>query len=290
MLLIPTMSKHNFYEITLESNSKQCVLTYRLESHRVAQQWAELVSQCNSSQLRTSLDPWRGILRNWDSKVSELDCLIVEINKWLPKKIEGYWNNTDPAESLNRLHVHFPEQERVETDISRRKQLTAYNDLIHELQFLYNVKKKKKEFMYLLLCPDSPRSSWDEIQIDDYTLFSPNLNFGDLVLHYPHVGRHPLELYISKDTNCPADQILPQHSISPFHTLRFFDIRVLPHEFENFYNSCGLAWPYELQNPRLAVGYINLGKLEYVDQQPWTRSVTNTLVRSCDRVVDWTVY
>jgi hypothetical protein len=284
------MSKHNFYEITIASESKRCILTYRLESHRVAQQWAEQISQCNPSQLRDSLDPWRGIIRNWDSKILELDNLITDLNVWLPEKIEGYWNNLDPEESLNRLHVHFPNQERVETDISKRKQLTVYNDLIHELQFLYNVKKKKKEFMYLLLCPNSHRSSWEEIQIDDYKLFSPNLNFGDLVLHYPHVGRHPLELYISKDTDCPADQILPQHSISPFHTLRFFDIRVSSQEFENFYSSSGLVWPYAPQDPRLAVGYINLGKLEYVDQQPWTRSVTNTLVRSCDHIVDWTVY
>ena len=284
------MSKHSFYEIVISSNSNRHVLTYRLEPHRPAQVWADMVSKFDVSVIRPSLDPWRGIATNWDTKVKDLNNLISELNSWLPNKIDGYWNNENIEESLNRLHVHFPEQEKVETDMSRRRQLTRYNDLIHEMQFLHNVIKNKKEYLYLLVCPDVHQSNWVELEDDDFLLFRPKVNFGDLTLHYPHAGRHPMELFISRDTTCPADQILPQHKISPFHTLRFFDNEVSPENFKKFYFESNLKWPAALEDPRLAVGYINLGKLEYIDHAPWTREDAEYKVKSCNKIENWKVY
>jgi len=280
---------YSFYEIILSTpNVKK--LTYKLYSHGPAQTWAKLINNCNVEQLRKSLNPIRAI-NNIEDKINELIQLIEKMNMWIPTKIITFSNDDTIANNLNRLHIHFPELEKSETDTTRLEQLSAYNDLIHELETLNVAKKFNKNFSYVLICPDIHNELNELISIEDFKYFTPNRNIGDLMLHYCHVGRHPLELYLNNDVNCPIEQIVPQYKISPYHTLRFSKFTLDWKKFINFYYDSKLTWPYEITDPKLAVGYIPIGTLIKInDVEVENNTMYQELLMPDTTIIGWKIY
>lgn len=276
------------YEITIGNDTNQYQLQYQLYSHRPAQVWAEIINNLTVNDLRPTLDPWRGLTRSWDQKFNEFKQLIKDLNQWVPKKINEDWYDGDIGQSLNNLHTSWPEPYEHVTDLIKEQQLVRFNDLIHGLQVINSSKNAGKDRLYLLLCSD--KSDRIPFEQDDYQYFKPNIAFGDLTLHYTEVGRHPLELYINNDTNCPPDQVVPQSVISSYHTLRFFDIPATWEGFAEFYQSSGIAWPYQLEDPKLAVGYISLGKLNSINNNYYTREEAFNTVYSCNQIIGWSVH
>jgi hypothetical protein len=274
------------YTIRLFDGTKATDLTYTLNESPVSQIWAGIMTKVAARDIRPHSTPWRGILKDWDKKVSELNDLIVSLNSWLPEKIDGIWNDSNPNESLNRLHVHFPELEKKEKDFIKVNQLSRYNDLIHEMQSLNNVRKNGKESMQLIICPDSPDINHIDIPDKCFKEFTHSFSFGDLVLNYCHIGRHPFEVFISNDLCVPPDQIIPQRSIYSYHSLRFFDINFDKDYFNEFYSKSKIKWPYALTDPKLAFGYIKMGRLELVNGQPWTKDETYLLVRNSNIIIN----
>lgn len=277
------------YNIKLFDGQTYTDLTYSLNDSLVSQIWASLMTQVSPKNIKPHSNPWRGILKDWDKKVNELNELIASLNTWIPKKIEDVWDDNDPNESLNKLHIHFPELEKSETDIDHIIQLGRYNDLIHEMQSLNDVRNTNKEYMQLIICPDSSKIEHLDIPENCFKEFEHKFYFGDLVLHYCHVGRHPYEVFISNDTTIPGDQIIPQKSIYTYHSLRFFDIVFSKLWFKKFYEHSKLSWPYTYENPRLAFGYIKLGKLKLVNGKNWNAKDTYELVRNSYDIIEWNV-
>ena len=276
-----------FYNITIGNSINSYTLKYQLSDHRPARSWANIMSNCDVSNLRNGFFPWKGILRDWNLKVNELNSLISEINEWIPNTIPGLWNDTDTQESLNRLHIHFPEQEKVETNKQKLAQLTRYNDLIHEMEKMHRAKTQTEDPMHMMVFTDSGNWAKVPLEDDDYRHFQISHSFGDLMLAYPHVGRHPLEIFSSNDIGCPTDQILCQFRIGSLHYLHFHDRFVEQKEFDKFYNNSGIQWPYKLNDPKLAVGFIKLGSLVSVDNKEYPRDTIYTIVRSCDTILNW---
>jgi hypothetical protein len=279
---------YQYYDITLQGTDT-VTLTYKLEQHRPAQVWAGLMLSSTPNQLRANLNPWCDFDKSLlPLKVFKLLELVDLLNQWLPEsnKIKSKWNHKDHQGSANKFHIHFPEQEKNESDTTRLRQLAEYNDLIHEIETL--AKNVKPEFPHLLICPDIPNRV--PLEDNDYSLFKVNRVFGELCLHYCHVGRHPYELFSARDINCPIEQIVPQRDISSFHTLRFYtdnftNDQMKPH-FHKFYESSTLKQVIGFDDPKMAFGYIPLGKLvtskslqEVVDQ-----------VKLCDKIIDWQIY
>tara|TARA_R110000868_G_scaffold366166_1_gene629076 strand:+ start:69 stop:914 length:846 start_codon:yes stop_codon:yes gene_type:complete len=280
---------YSFYEITLCTPDIK-KLTYKVYTHKPAQTWAKLINNCNVNQLRKSLNPIRAI-NNMEEKINELMQLIEKMNLWIPTKIITFSNDDTIANNLNRLHIHFPELEKSETDTSRLEQLSAYNDLIHELETLNVAKKFNKNFSYILICPDIHNELNELISIEDFKYFTPNRNIGDLMLHYCHVGRHPLELYLNNDVNCPVEQIVPQYKISPYHTLRFSKFTLDWNKFTNFYYDSKLTWPYEITDPKLAVGYIPIGTLIKInDVEVENNTMYQELLMPDTTIIGWKIY
>jgi len=275
------------YNITLANENEDYIFSYRLEDHRPAKIWSNLISNLSVNELRKSLNPRRGDSDSWNDKIIRLNNLIVLLNSWLPKPIHGNWDYNNPTESLNRLHVHFPEHERKETDIERRNQLSEYNDLIHEIEFMYHSKLDKKNRVYFLCCFENKIS--EMLKNEDYKYFQIQRKFGDLLLHYPHVGRHPLELAVQKDFDCPEDQIVCQYEISPDHSLRFSNFNAGFNQFEEFYYSSGINWPYALNDPKLAVGYIKLGTLEKVNNKIIDQERIQNIVNKVHKIKHWSI-
>ena len=244
------------YSVWLDDNK----FTYQLLDTRPANSWATLISQCDVSSLRQTLDPWHGTTRSIEDKIKRFNFLIDKLNTWMPVPIIGYFDKHNPVESFNRLHVHFPEYEATETDKDRLDTLFEYNDLIHQIDL--GIRRSNEP--YILLCPHI--SIFDDLQEDDYQYFSPEFSFGDLTLHYAHVGRHPMEIAGAKDVNCPPEQIVCQSRISPSHSLRFYNGgKDTKQRFAKFYGESGIKWPYALDDPKLALGYIKLGTLVEVN-------------------------
>lgn len=275
-----------YYDITLQGKDK-VTLTYKLEQHRPAQVWAGLILDKKPNEMRPKLNPWRHFTTDvMYDLIDELNNLIDDVNVWIPNKIDSKWDIHNHQASINKLHIHFPEQEKNETDPVRRSQLTRYNDIIHELEgLLYN---KNKLFPRMLICFDDREVV--ELNIEDYKHFKARREFGELCLHYPHVGRHPFELYSAGDFDCPIDQIIPQTLISPDHTLRFYTDSLMDHHhkprFREFYDKSTLKQALDFNDPKMAFGYITMGKLISSN----TEQEVLDLVSNCNEIIDWKVY
>ena len=278
-----------YYDITLQG-SETVTLTYKLEQHRPAQVWAGLINSASVERLRPTLNPWRDFDKSiLPQRVSYLLELVDKLNQWLPEanKITDKWDHDNHQLSVNKFHIHFPEQEKTETDPIRKSQLSEYNDLIHEIEILA-LGQNKRQIPHLLICPDGYELV--PLELDDYKLFRARRTFGELCLHYCHVGRHPFELYAAGDVDCPVDQIVPQTIISAFHTLRFYNDEFLEHyykpKFREFYERSTLKQVLAFNDPKMAFGYIPLGKLVTTLS---LQEVVNQ-VKSCNRIVSWQAY
>lgn len=283
---------YNYYTITLSGGDEPCVLTYKIQDHITAQIWASLMKQVDVSSLRETLNPWRNFDHTiLNQRIEHLESLTAKLNSWLPKDkiIPMKWDYDNHQASVNKFHVHFPEQEKTETDVNRLRQLSEYNDLIHEIEGLaYNLEKNRP---HLLVCPDG----LSEIPLTDYTHFKARRTFGELCLHYCHVGRHPFELYSANDLNCPVDQIVPQTGINAYHTLRFYDDDWFDHwqfpKFRNFYERSTLKSKMAFEDAKMAFGYITIGKLEKVNNSvDFSNETVYNLVYNSNKIYHWEIH
>ena len=268
------------YSIWLDNNK----FTYRLADHTIAQSWGMFMKETNVNSLRPSLDPWHGV-EDLNEKINNLNNSIEQLNTWLPNTIDSYFDKEHAEESLNKLHIHFPEQEKIETDPARQEQLRIYNDLIHQVDLGL---KSKGSQIFLLVCPDTEFQR--DISEEEYSLFQSSWEFGDLMLHYPHVGRHPFEIFTTNDLDCPSDQIVCQNKISTSHTLRFFDVFIDRRKFKKFYNNSGIEWPYTIEDLRLSFGYIKLGQLISVNDQAPDKAQVLDLVKASNKITNWQIH
>lgn len=267
------------YSIWLDNNK----FTYSLLNIRPANVWADLISKIGVESLRETLDPWHGVTNGLDEKITRFNCIIDQLNTWMPIPIPGYFNKVNPTESLNRLHIHFPEHEKNETCPQRLKDLSEYNDLIHQIDLGL---RSNNSNLFVLACPHVDH--YVNLETTDYQYFTSDFAVGDLMLHYPHVGRHPMEIFSTRDINCPTDQIVCQNRIAPMHTLRFHNGSINKSNFSKFYYSSKLQWPYQLKDPRLAFGYIKIGNLVSIND---STNVENSIdiVKQCSKITDWAI-
>jgi hypothetical protein len=305
------MGKFTNYDITISDGTTAYILTYDLYDHRPAQVWANMMKYISIGYLRPGLDPWHGVHRDPTPIVDELELLTNELNKWIePKtgyKINMNWDFANHQSSVNKYHTHFPEHND-EDDPIRRRQLENYNDLIHRIEAMSRL-GSGDNLLHLLLCPEHPGGFAEVIlpmEDEDFHHFSTEHPFGALTMGYSHIGRHPIELYYSQDTNVPAEQIIPQSVLGTIHYLFFhWSGKVTDEEFAKFYQESKIKWPYAVDDPKLAVGMINMGILAFVENVSTQTILENEddkfgkssnqkkiidIAKSCNKVIDWKVY
>jgi hypothetical protein len=86
-----------------------------------------------------------------------------------------------------------------------------------------------------------------------------------LYMGYPHVGKHIMAIFNDGDINIPKDQIQPTHILSTF-LLCWLDTDVVAGKrylmnLNRFLAKIHNKLPYPIDDKRLAVGKIPLGKL-----------------------------
>jgi hypothetical protein len=248
--------------------SNNLAIEYKVLETSVAEHWFEHFKLTSLDKLR----PEQSIFQNFDisdeflqAKVNRINQLVDIVNSFVDRPIDGYFDMNYPQESVNRLHVHFPEAHG-----EHNIYLNEYNDLIHLIEASVFERTTGRSRARMMFCHSDRNPS--PIKPNEFKYFTPSRTFGDCFAHYCHVGRHPIELYYANDTNLPDDQIIPQSDISAdslfyfgsdtFHTpLAMATFRT---QFKAFYRRLGESrWPYALDDPRLAVGYLPVAKIAY---------------------------
>jgi len=272
------------YRLFLSDGITTHTIVYNLEQTRPAQVWASIMSELDASSLRPGSNSWQGLVQNIDIKIDRICYLAAHLNDKLNLDIVTEWDARNPQEALNKLHIHFPELEKDEVNIEVRSILSEYNDLIHELEDAFRTTEK---LVWMQLLPEG--TAREPLNDDDFVLFKASRKFGELCLHYPHVGRHPLELVKSKDFDCPADQIVPQYEISAYHTLRFYEDPCTEEQYQHFLT---LVYPistikdrYELSDPKLAYGFIPIG---YIDDT-YSKSELLDIIEHTHIIAGWEI-
>ena len=172
-------------------------------------------------------------------------------------------------EVLNRMHVHFPNIHLDPKLNSYHEYSVEYNDIIHWLENEFKCVDNSKLKIFLDF---NKLGNLCDIDPVDYKWFTPITTFGDLSLHYTHVGRHARELFSAKDLVCPKEQFVPQSKHSASCVLWFSNridetyYKKYMSDWKKFYTERGGKdfFGYEFDDPAIRFGYIKLGEIETV--------------------------
>ena len=256
--------------------TKNIELTYDLVNEEIVDSWKSMISSKSIKDL-CPINHYVGyasedlILAKID-RLYELADLINETTHEPVVKREitkSTWNK-----ALHQMHVHFPELKNNNNYRFIWPYLSEYNDIIHWLEsILMNVwgnNTLSSETSLFRITLDFNKTTKDFLPIPDsaFKLFDPYSMFGELKLHYPHVGKHAQELFSVRDFECPPDQFVPQRIFSASVRMLFtddFNRSDYMQSWSQYYNARGKDfWKIEIDDPKIALGYMKIGQLECI--------------------------
>lgn len=249
----------------------------------------------DSVQLLTPADICPTSLKNgFDSesqipqRIERLYKVANSINSLYPNQVNIVPLEPDWRTALQQMHTHFPEltNNLPGEELQRATPLLGeFNDLIHWLEKELNRKHNGSPLdrSWATICLDfnrAPACCHVPLPESDYQYFTHELYFGNLHLHYDNVGRHPWELFGSRDYICPPDQVISQNQISPSCNMYFNDWDILRQQrqalsldkytdnFNKFYHERGGQdfFKHSLDDPKLAIGYLKIGQLVNIQE------------------------
>jgi hypothetical protein len=273
------------FEINFTDN---LTLVYNLIEHTVAEQWATLIQSCTIDDC-CLLNHYIGNPNNKkliNSRIQRLYQLADIINSNVPDQVVKIeMNESNWSHALQLMHVHFPHLVNDRNYQHLWGFLTEYNDLIHWLEsclanFWTTSDDKPVTSSGFRIGLDFNKSTSSRIPIPEegYKLFTSYFVFGDLMIHYCHVGRHAQELLVTNDFECPKDQFVPQREFNASTRMHFFNFISHTEEkkmeymqrWKNFYEAKG-GFDYfgiDIDDPKIAFGYMKIGQLESISDRP----------------------
>ena len=260
-------------------------LTYTLFNEEIVDSWVTLIGNHTISDC-CPINHYVGYATQEfvQSKINRLYELADLINTHVPDRvIKQPITSENWKQALHVMHIHFPELKNDETYQHIWTYLSEYNDIIHWLESTFN--QSSRHFRITL---DFNKSNTTFLPIPDsaYKLFTPFSNFGYLSLHYTHVGKHAQELFAVNDLICPSDQFVPQRTFSAsvrmLFTNNFHDTsakqQILINKWKLFYNKRDKDfWKYEIDDPKLAFGYMKIGELSGIRVNNSTVPIPSTI-------------
>jgi hypothetical protein len=289
-------------------------LSYDLVEHEIAEHWASLIIERNTNEL-CPINHYSACYNPllMQKRIDRLYELIDYINPHVPRKIEKVLLlGENHQDGLNKMHTHFPELEYDDNFAFLRKHLSEYNDTIHWLEpvlldYYQDNRTNSKFSINLDFNKINPPLEKYVIPESAYSLFNGYFNFGQLMLHYVHVGRHAWELYHAKDLVCPKDQYVPQSLYNASARLHFCDRRLINplnkdrfyRSWEKFYNDRGGLdfFGVDIDDPSIRFGYCQIGSLtkitvngteiEFLKSHQQMSNFRNLLVTTS--VVNWDI-
>jgi hypothetical protein len=285
-------------------------LRYKLVEHEITDLWSDLISKKTINEC-CPINHYVGYASDEmiRARIDRLYYLSDLINSRVPNRvIKKQISKESFTNELNIMHVHFPDLKNDSNYQDIWDKLTEYNDIIHWLEStLVSFKKNKNsESSYFRITLDFNKNGGEtflDIPESAYPLFCPFLNFGYLMLHYTHVGRHAHELFLANDYSCPDYQFIPQKLFSASVRMNFTDNFHLAKDkqgqfmfmWKQFYGKRGKHfWKMDLNDPKMAFGYIKLGELYAInddDNLPKTIEELDSFRKRLAResVLGWTV-
>jgi hypothetical protein len=255
-------------------------LYYNLVDHDMVRHWSTLIAEQNITNC-CKINHYSGY-HDPDlvqQRISRLYDLLDIINTVVSEKIQKIIFSKDTfTDALNTMHVHFPEFKTRNEYSSIKLELDEYNDIIHWLEAIlpdfYNKKTDSRQFSIKLDFNKSKPYQKHPIPESAYSLFNGYLSFGQLMLHYVHVGRHAWELMFANDLVCPKEQFVPQSEYKASVRLHFYDStldhKLFRESLDKKWNSFYLArggkefFEYDINDPKIGFGYCQIGTLEKV--------------------------
>ena len=256
-------------------------IIYDLANENIINSWANLIKNktvndfCKINHYVGYAD--EAMINNYILRLYELADII---NLRIPNRVIKREINKDTwKEALHVMHVHFPEFKHDENYKDIWNYLSDYNDIIHWLEsILLNVwstnNLTESSLFRITLDFNKTTDTFLPIPEDAYKLCNPTTNFGDLSLHYTHVGKHAHELFVVNDLTCPANQFVPQVKFTASCRMLFTDYfhnsdikkQILHLRWKKFYKDRGgyKFWGYDIDDPRLAFGYLKIGQLSNI--------------------------
>lgn len=211
-----------------------------------------------------------------EKRILQLYKLVDILNRELPGSIVKETITKENAlEALNRMHVHFPDIYKmgVRGFLPMEEVASEYNDIIHWLkgEFRSNGSSNFKMFLDF----NKGGTEYYSINNEDYTKFNPFTVFGELSLHYTHVGKHARELFTSADLTSTKEQFVPQHTHSASVVMWFTgtpgsmnnDVKeTYISKWKDFYHQRGGKdfFGLDIDDPKIAFGYLKIGELTQV--------------------------
>jgi len=223
-------------------------LTYELFDNRVAERiWQRF--QTNTFEM-ISRTQFYNFGETVESVQQQLDDSVKRIKELLPGKFND-------ADDLNLLHVNFPDL--VENTTGELRQvLSMFNYHLHHLEDISRYQNKR--FLFSHQDPGEP------LEDSDYKLFSPTRLKHHLYMNYPHVGKHIMELFFDQDHNIPSSHIVPtsllkNDCVAWFANDQYTDPTTIVKKVKRWLIPLASKLPFSIDDPRLAIGHIALGKL-----------------------------
>lgn len=238
-------------DIHLGHNAEH-TLTYELFDNRVAEViWNNYQDHNYEYVSRTQF-------YNWGETEQEVRAMLDEsidnIRRIKPEIFTG-------SDDLNRLHENFPDHVHNETG-ELRQWLSMFNYHLHHLEDITRPGLEKR----FLISTSAGVPAPQPLELADYNLFTPARLQNHLYMNYPHVGKHILELYGDNDVAVPADHIVPT-SILKSDLLGWcgpdfcVDAKTVTKNVQRWCMQIAHKLPYAIDDARLAIGHIPLGKL-----------------------------
>jgi hypothetical protein len=255
-------------------------MIYHLVDEEIAQQWANLIVKRNSTELcKINNYTGYGSEELINSRIQRLYELADKITQYDDTRIIKQEINRDTWKvALHTMHVHFPEMKNDPKYQEAWPLLTEYNDIIHWLEsVLLQVWEKNIGSSLFRVALDFNKTVFEfyDLPESSYKLFTPLTQFGDLSLHYTHVGKNAVELFTVDDFECPPEQFIPQRTFNAScrMTLRDNVFESVKQKTEyisrwnKFYKDRGGIefWKLDINDPKLALGFCKIGSMSAIN-------------------------
>lgn len=256
-------------------------MIYDLVDEDIARQWANLISQRNVSEL-CKINQYTGYanIALINDRIQRLYELADEINAYdVTRVIKQEITQDNWRQAFHLMHIHFPEMKNDVRYQDAWPILSEYNDIIHWLEsVLLNVWGQQLDstsgMFRVALDFNKTVFEFYDIPNSAYRLFTPFSSFGDLSLHYTHVGKHALEMLTVGDYDCPSEQFVPQRTFNAscrlYLTDNLYSTNELKEnriqEWNKFYNDRGGLdyWKLDINDPKIALGYCKIGRINSI--------------------------
>jgi hypothetical protein len=287
-------------------------MIYDLVDEEIAQQWAILIARRNTTELcKINHLTGYGSEQLINERIHRLHELADEINTYDVNRVIKQEINKDTWKvALHIMHVHFPDMKNDPKYQKAWPLLTEYNDILHWLEsVLLYVWDKDTGSSLFRVALDFNKTVFEFYDIPEsaYKLFTPFTKFGDLSLHYTHVGKHALELFTVNDFECPPEQFVPQRKFNASCRLSLRDnvfesidsISEYNDKWNKFYKDRGGIdfWKLDITDPKLAFGYCRIGSMSSLivngieTKIPQTQIEINSFREKIvnSKVIDWEI-